>query len=184
MLKKAGPFKYKRVRVLPSDTHPTNTRFYIMTDQGNYWCPPFKTAWITYPEDFEQCLEINNVFAVRLDLELAAKCHLDEPVDIDIGETIAFQFDVPMYTRKLPTGAKGLQSDDGLCGSSGQHRPKLQIVYGPTGKLAISGMAGNYRPTDDTKRGHSMAELQRNSRPTDKTLPTRPSVDQDADAKD
>ena len=184
MLKKAGPFKYKRVRVLPSDTHPTNTRFYIMTDRGNFWCPPFKEAWITFSELIEDCLEINNVFAVRLDLELAAKCHLDAPVDIDIGETIAFQFNVPMYTRKLSQCASGSESSNGVCGPAGQSRPGLRFVYGQDGKLAISGMVGNYRVTDDTKRRHSVAKLLSQARPTDKALPVRPEKDETPDIKD
>lgn len=183
MLKKAGPFKYKRVRVLPSDTHPTNTRFYIMTDRGNYWCPPFKEAWITFPEEMTDCLEINNVFAVRLDLELAAKCHLNESVDINIGETIAFSFNVPMYTRKQSGSPSRQESDDGVCGPTGQRKSRLQFVYGPDGKLAIYGMAGNYRPTDDTKRTSSMAKLQRNSRPTGETLPLRHREDPTPDAE-
>ncbi len=183
MLKKAGPFKYKRVRVLPSDTHPVNTRFYIMTDRGNFWCPPFKVPWITFPELIEDALEINNVFAVRLDLKLAAKCHLSGPVDIDIGETIAFQFDIPLYTREQPSGSKGSESDDGLCRPAGQPRPSLRFVYGQDGKLAISGMAGNYRVTDDKKRGPDMVKLQRDSRPSGKTLPVRHSEDKTPDTE-
>ena len=184
MLKKAGPFKYKRVKVLPSDTHPVNTRFYIMTDRGNFWCPPFKEPWITFPELIDDALEINNVFAVRLDLKLAAKCHLNEVIDIDIGETIAFQFDIPLYTLEQSQRVARSEGDDGVRGPAGQPRPSLRFVYGQDGKLAISGMAGNYRVTDDKKRGPDMVKLQRDARPSGKTLPVRPAKDETPDAKD
>ena len=181
MLKKAGPFKYRRVKLLPEDTDPVNTRFYLFTDQGNFWCPPFKTAWVTFPEEFEQCLEIQNVFAVRLDLAIAAKCHLSAPVDIDIGETIAFQFDIPMCARKQPIGSKGRKGDPSVCGSSRQHRPGLRFVYGQDGKLAVRGMVRDFGSPNDPERGHNVAKLLPQARPTDKTLPVRHSEDETSD---
>lgn len=184
MLKKAGPFKYKKLKALPADSDITNTRFYLFTDHGSYWCPPFKEMWQTFPEEMTDCLEVLVVYVVRVDLGIAARCHLDAPVDLDIGENIGFRFDVPLLSWRQPDHSKGSSSNTSLCRSSGQHRPKLRIVYGQDGKLEVSGMAGINRASNGSQLRHKLVKLQRDSHPTGKSLPTRPKDDKDADSGD
>ncbi len=178
MLKKAGPFKYKKMKALPSDSDISNTRFYIFTDQGNYWCPPFQELWQTFPEQMEQCLEINNVYCVRLDLGIAAKCHLDRPVDLDIGETVAFKFDVPLLSWRLSDSAKGRKSDDGICGPSGLYRPEVRWIRGQDGALAIHGMVRGFGASDDSQLRHSLAQSKSKASFTGKSLPLRSAEDE------
>ena len=91
---------------------------------------------------------ILNVFAVRVDIEIAAKCEIDEPIDIMEGEKLAFSFRIPMYTRKLNRRSKRQKRRDGVRGPSGQPKSKLRFVLGQNGRLAISGMVRDPRSTN------------------------------------
>ncbi len=184
MLKKAGPFKYKKMKALPADSEPFNTRFYLFTDQGNFWCPPFETKWQTFPEEMEQCFEINNVYCVRLDLEIAARCPLNNPVDIDIGELIAFKFDIPLLSWKQPERSAGPKGDTRFRRSPRQSWAGIRWVSGQDGKLSVRGFSRVSRVTDDKKRGHSVAQLLPQARPSGKALPVRSTEDEDADSGD
>lgn len=182
-MKKAGPFRYKTVKKLPEDSDITNTRFYLMTDQGNYWCSPFKEKWQTFPEEMTNCLKILNMFAIRVDLDIATRCKIGS-ADLDIGENIAFQFDVPVILWKQPERITGSKGNDGVRRPAGQSGTKVRFVHGQDGRLAIRGMARNSSATNGTKRGHSLAQLQREAHPTGKSLSVRPENDKDANPGD
>lgn len=183
MLKKAAPFKFKKMKALPADSDISNTRFYIFTDQGNFWCPPFQELWQTFPEQMEQCLEINNVYCVRLDLNIAARCHLDKPVDLDIGELIAFSFDVPLLSWKQPKCVKGPKGDTRFRRSPRQSWTGIRWVSGQDGKLSVRGFSGIARSANDKERGHSVAQLLPQARPSGKALPVRSDSDETPDPR-
>ncbi len=180
-MKKADPFKFKRVPKLPADSSVFTTRYYLMTDKGNFWASPFKEAWQTWPDEIDFDVKILNVFAVRVDLGVAAKCSIGDDVYLWEGETIGFTFRIPLYSRQLDRSVKGPKGDTCLRRSSGQPGTPIRWIYGPNGRLAVRGLVRNSSSADGKKRGHSVAKLLSQARPNDQTLPVRSDKDEAPD---
>ena len=183
-MKKAGPFKYRKVNMLKAGTNHINTRYYLFTNKGVFWAPPFDGQFLTFETEIDNDIKLLNAFAVLLDTGEAAKLHIGNDIYYKKGETIAFAFRIPIVPRKFSGSAEGRKSDARLRRSSGQHRSGVRWVQGQDGALALRGMVGNARVADGPKCGHSVAELQRRPRSDGQTLPVRSSEDSNADSPD